>query len=224
MHTLTAELRRVPPPIGTLCQRRPLLYSVSCVFLCCVQCWDWHGSWDLRFSGWDVRGDRPLMAVFVDTAPGACCHTVFSASCRWPECRLRNTCRCGRLACVLFICELTFSYSASRAEGISQDQENEKRQGWSSEPAPAKDPLHHQRVGNVPSQEGVFTVGKEGLGCAPMGGRAMQEPPLSPLQPGIRRLACVYLVGLLWLVLSWKQGQKLGKLSVTESWPSAANC
>lgn len=33
----------------------------------------------------------------------------------------------------------------------------------SSEPAPAKDPLHHQRVGKVPGQEeGVFTVDKEG--------------------------------------------------------------
>lgn len=110
---------------------------------------------------------------------------------------------------------------------MSQDQRNEKASAVSSEPAPAEDPLPHQHVarflgkgrGRIPHSGQAVE-----LGCAPMGGRGMLKPPLSPLQSGIFGdwLTCVF--GFLWLVPSWRQGQKVGKLSVTESWPSGANC
>lgn len=78
----------------------------------------------------------------------------------------------GRLACVLFIwlsmCELTSSYSANGRKTVQKSAKANgmrKVRAVSSEPAPAEEPPHHQRVGKVPSQgeeDGVSTVDKQG--------------------------------------------------------------
>lgn len=95
----------------------------------------------------------------------------------------------------------------------------------SSEPAPAEGhPSPACGQGSQSREEdGVSTVDKQGSSGVPMRGRGV-EATQSPLQLGILGdwLACLF--GFLVVLRSWKQGQKLGKLSVTESWPSGTNC
>ena len=55
---------------------------------------------------------------------------------------------------------------------------------------------------------------REGFSCAQIGGRRLGKLEAGSLEAGQAVIGWGSTPGFLWLALSWKQGQKLGKLSV----------